>query len=69
MKFDYKGRTYNSEREVFVVMYEETDSKGRTTRELAEEIMTGLDVKMKSKDSWNVKRLNDAIPPSTTAAM
>ena len=69
MLFDYAGKTYRTERAVYVAMYEARESKGRTSRELAEEILLQeFGTSPKSKDAFASKRLWRSSPPSTASA-
>ena len=62
MLFDYAGKTYRTQRELYVAMYAARESKGRTTRELAEEIMLQeFGHSPKSKDAFVGKRLLEIV--------
>ena len=62
MLFDYAGKTYRTERELYVAMYEARDSKGRISRELAEEVMLQeFGHSPKSKDAFVTKRLLEIV--------
>ena len=62
MLFDYAGKTYRTERAVYVAMYEARESRGRTSRELAEEILLQeFGTSPKSKDAFASKRLLEIV--------